>query len=174
MRKAVAIFLWSATILCISACGGEQPASQPESTIAETKVTPSPAPVTIPEEVTGFESKQLIDMASYKDQLLAGEESVLHTLEANLVALVEHNKADYNSDFVSDNVKEAMKYYYGEQFHYRFTVIESIEPNHMNGNWHVTVLGQRWDTTNQIVEDVKMMYSIGRDEQGEWKIYTID
>lgn len=173
MRKPVAIFLLSATILCMSACGDE-PVSQPESAIAETNVTSSPAPVTVLEEAIGLESGQLIDLASYEDELPAGEESVLHTLEANLMALVEYNEADYYADFASEILKEAMKYYYGEQFYYRFTAIESIESNHMNGNWHITVLGQRWDTTNQIVEDVKMMYSIGRDKQGEWKIYTID
>ncbi|WP_342437182.1 hypothetical protein NSS79_29235 [Paenibacillus sp. FSL L8-0436] len=126
------------------------------------------------EDVYNFDSGMFINLKSYEDQLTEENVSALSALEKNLAALVEHNNTDYNAGFVNEKLVDAMKYYYGEQFQYRFTAIESIEPNPMNGNLHITVTGQRLDTDTQTIEDVKMMYALGQNDQGNWVIYTID
>lgn len=126
------------------------------------------------EDVSNFESGMFINLKSYEDQLTEENVSALSALEKNLVALVEHNNTDYNAGLVNEKLVDAMKYYYGEQFQYRFTAIESIEPNPMNDNLHITVTGQRLDTNNQTIEDVIMMYALGQNDQGDWVIYTID
>jgi hypothetical protein len=125
-------------------------------------------------EEANFESGQLINLESYHDQLTDGKELVLTALENNLVSLVEHNNTLYRSGFVSEKSADAMKYYYGEQYRYRFTDIESIEQNLSYGNVHITVIGQRLDTTTGTIEEVKMMYAFRQNDQGEWMIHTID
>ncbi|MNC65802.1 hypothetical protein D3C75_1161250 [compost metagenome] len=68
-----------------------------------------------------------------------------------------------------------MDFYYGEQFQYNFSSIESIEKHaSIKNQLHITVLGERLDTTTDSVEQVRMMYAIRQSEQGDWDIYTID
>ncbi|WP_141504678.1 hypothetical protein [Paenibacillus luteus] len=126
------------------------------------------------EDISNFQSGMFIDLKAYEDQLMDEKASVLTALENNLVSLVDHSNTDYKSGFVSEKLADAMKYYYGDQFQYRFTEIESIEPNPKNDHLHITVLGQRLDTSLQTIEDIKMMYALGQNNQGDWVIYTID
>lgn len=68
-----------------------------------------------------------------------------------------------------------MEPYYDEQYQYKFTDIESIDsmlPNEHQVN--ITVTGQRLDMAAKTVENVKMLYAIRPNDQGEWVIYIID
>ncbi|WP_138751323.1 hypothetical protein [Paenibacillus sinopodophylli] len=121
-----------------------------------------------------FEPGLYIDLKSYEDQLNGQDVSALIVLENNLISLIEHDNTNYTAGFVTEKLAEAMKYYYGEKFHYRFTDIESVEPNPNNNHLHITVIGQRLDATSQTIEDVKLMYAIGQNDQSDWVIYTID
>ncbi len=89
--------------------------------------------------------------------------------------MVEHDHSLFESGFVNEKLVEAMEPYYGEQYHYKFTGIESIDDNLPNEQQvNVTVIGQRLDTTSDTIEDVKMLYAIRKNDIGEWVIYTID
>lgn len=68
-----------------------------------------------------------------------------------------------------------MEPYYDEHYQYKFTDIESIDfmlPNEHQVN--ITVIGQRLDMAAKTVENVKMLYAIRPNDQGEWVIYIID
>lgn len=166
MLKATAASILLASFILLSACAAEGNTQLNETTIG---VNTSEQ-----EDISHFESGMFIDLKAYEDQLADGKVPVLTALKNNLVALVEHSHNDYKTGFVTENLAEAMKYYYGEQFRYRFTEIESMIPNPKNDHLHITVLGQRLDTTTQTIEDFKMMYAIGQNDQGDWVIYTID
>ncbi|MDQ0061707.1 hypothetical protein [Paenibacillus harenae] len=192
MFKSTAITVLLTALILLTACGGDaEPKAEtdtevttPESHVAEVEtpgaengdnglkdqdVTETNQP-----DVDNFESAQLINLESYKDQFTDGKELVLTALENNLVSLVEHNDTLYRSGFVNEKLADDMKDYYGEQFKYRFIDIESIEQNLSWGNVHITVLGQRLDTTTKTISEVKMMYAFRENDEGEWMIHTID
>ncbi|MDQ0113331.1 hypothetical protein [Paenibacillus harenae] len=192
MIKCTAITVLLTALVLLTACRGEaDPKAEtntevttPENHIAEVEtpgaengdnglkdqdVTETNQP-----DADNFESAQLINLESYKDQFTDGKELVLTALENNLFSLVEHNDTLYRSGFVNEKLADDMKYYYGEQFKYRFIDIESIEQNLSWGNVHITVLGQRLDTTTKTISEVKMMYAFRENDEGEWMIHTID
>lgn len=116
-----------------------------------------------------------IDLELAKHTLQESDRPALDILEENLIALVQHDYELYRSGFVDDQLADAMEFYYGEQFQYKFSSIESIEKHQsIKNQLHITVLGERLDTTTDSVEQVRMMYAIRQSEQGDWDIYTID
>jgi hypothetical protein len=192
MLKSTALAVILTALIVLTACGGDSLPIKVSNTgvntsenLAAESESNSPAnddngqqeqdiTETNQPDVSNFKSGLYIDLKSYQDQLTEDDASVLTSLENNLVSLAEHNNTVYQSGFVTGRLAHAMSYYYGEQFQYRFTDIESIEPNPNNGHYHVTVIGQRLDTTTETIEDVKMMYALGQNDQQEWMIYTID
>lgn len=116
-----------------------------------------------------------IDLELAKHTLQESDRPALDILEENLIALVQHDRKLYRSGFVDDQLADAMDFYYGEQFQYKFSNIESIENNvSIKNQLHITVLGERLDTTTDSVEQVRMMYAIRQSKEGDWDIYTID
>ncbi|WP_128100149.1 hypothetical protein [Paenibacillus sp. DCT19] len=116
-----------------------------------------------------------IDLKLAKNTLKESDRPALDILEENLIALVQHDHELYRSGFVDDQLADALNFYYGEQFQYKFSSIESIEKHQsIKNQLHITVLGERLDTTTDSVEQVRMMYAIRQSEQGDWDIYTID
>ncbi|MDR6724543.1 hypothetical protein J2W91_003011 [Paenibacillus amylolyticus] len=116
-----------------------------------------------------------IDLKLAKHMLKESDRPALDILQENLIALVQHDHKLYRSGFVDDQLADAMDFYYGEQFQYKFSSIESIEKHaSIKNQLHITVLGERLDTTTDSVEQVRMMYAIRQSEQGDWDIYTID
>jgi hypothetical protein len=190
MLKSTAIAVILTALILLTACGGDSQPIEESNTGVNTREnagseSPSPAnddngiqepdsTETNQADVANFESGQFINMKSYLDQLTEDNALVLTALENNLDSLVEHNNTLYRSGFVNEKLADAMRYYYGEQFQYRFTDIESIEPNPRNENLHITVIGERLDTTTKTIEGVKMMYALGQNDKGEWIIHTID
>lgn len=192
MLKSAAITVILTALILLTACGGDaEPnvetntgVNTPKNHVAEGE-TPRAAnddigaqeqgvTETNQADVEDFESGQLINLESYKDQLTDDKELVLTALENNLFSLVEHDNTLYRSGFVTEKLADDMRYYYGEHFKYRFTDIESIEQNLSWGNVHITVMGQRLDTTTKTIQDVKMMYAFRKNDEGEWMIHTID
>lgn len=122
-----------------------------------------------------FEAGLTIDLDSAKDLLNKNERPTLSVLEKNLTALVQHDHNMYRSGFVNDRLADAMEFYYGKQFQYTFSSIESIgESTSIRNQVHITVLGERLDTTTGSVEKIKWMYAIRQNAQRDWDIYTID
>jgi len=81
----------------------------------------------------------------------------------------------FQAGFVNKKLADAMDPYYSTQFKYKFTGIESIDQHLSNEHQvNITVSGQRLDTVAGTIEDVKMLYAIRPNDQGEWVIYTID
>ncbi|WP_145053633.1 hypothetical protein [Paenibacillus xylanexedens] len=116
-----------------------------------------------------------IDLELAKNTLHESDRPALDILEENLIALVQHDHKLYRSGFVDDQLADALDFYYGEQFQYKFSSIESIEKHaSIKNQLHITVLGERLDTTTDSVEQVRMMYAIRQSKQGDWDIYTID
>lgn len=122
-----------------------------------------------------FKAEIAFDIDSYEKQLEENEREALNVVKNNLTALVTHDQKLYQADFVNEKLADAMKYYYGEQFQYKFTGIDSIE---RNTKYHIqlliTLVGERLDQATNTLEDVKMMYAISKNKQGDWKIDTID
>ncbi|MGM0882852.1 MAG: hypothetical protein ACQEXQ_17680 [Bacillota bacterium] len=192
MLKSTAIAVILTVLILMTACGGDsEPKAEsntvvnnPENLVAgRESLSPSndengeqDQDVTEKNQTdeANFESGLFIDMKSYQDQLNEDNAMVFAALENNLVSLVEHNNTLYRSGFVNEELADAMKYYYGEQFRYRFTDIESIEQNLPYENVHVTVIGQRLDSTTGATEDMKMLYAFRQNDQREWMIHTID
>ncbi|MDQ0720064.1 hypothetical protein QF049_001325 [Paenibacillus sp. W4I10] len=180
MIKAMTTLL--ASLIFLTACCGESLPKDEPSTSTNTP-TQKAAPVTTKSQDksaksspnTSFKAELAIDIESAKDSLKENERPALDVLEKNLTALVQHDHKLYRSGFVDDQLADAMDFYYGEQFQYTFSSIESIEKNaSITKQVHITVLGERLDTANHSVEKVKMMYAIRQNEQGDWDIYTID
>jgi hypothetical protein len=182
MLKAIAMTTLFASLIFLTACGGEiRPkdesntstnTSTPNTTSDPTKSQDTGAK---PLPTTSFKAEMAIDLESAKDPLTENERPALDVLEQNLIALVQHNHNQYRSGFVDEKLADAMDFYYGDQFQYKFSSIESIEKNAaIKNQLHITVLGERLDTTTNSVEDVKMMYAIRKNDQGDWDIYTID
>ncbi|MCM3174569.1 hypothetical protein [Paenibacillus sp. MER 99-2] len=116
-----------------------------------------------------------IDLKLAKNTLQESDRPALDILEENLIALVQHDHKLYRSGFVDDQLADALDFYYGEQFQYKFSSIESIKKQtSIKNQLHITVLGERLDTTTDSVEQVRMMYAIRQSKQGDWDIYTID
>lgn len=166
MLKFIANTVVLTTFILLAACGGNVNQTE-ETNIQATNSAPSSVEA-------DFKSEILIHFTSYHDQVNESELPVLKTLETNLIALVEHDHTLFKSGFVNEDLANSMDYYYGEQFLYRFTDIDSMEHITAYKQWNITVVGQRMDTTSQAVEDIKMLYAIRQNELGEWVIYTID
>lgn len=178
MKKSLVKIMVLVVCVFLTACGGnEAPESEPNT------VTSSPIDNSTGSEGNSvdkepplsdsFEAGLLIDLASYEDQLTESDLPALEVLENNLTALVDHDHALYQSGFENETLKDAMKYHYSEQFQYKFTDIESIELPKQH-QVHITVIGQRLDTASNTVKDVKMMYVLKPNNQGNWIIHMID
>lgn len=178
MKKFLAKIMILVVCIFLTACGGNEAKKSEPNTVTTTPIDNSKSSEENsvdkePRPSDSFEAGLLIDLALYKDQLPESDLPSLEVLENNLTALVEHDHALYQSAFENETLKDAMKYYYSEQFQYKFTDIESIELPKQH-QVHITVIGQRLDTTNDIVEDVKMMYVLKPNNQGNWIIHMID
>lgn len=181
MLKSVAVIVTLTSLIFLTACGGGT-ASREESkpglnttNNASSSMENSNKPETNETKAVNFKSEILLDFNAYQDQLTESDLPALQVLEKNLTALVEHDHVLYQSGFVNEKLAEAMDNYYSEDFQYRFTDIESIESNLPNENQvNITVIGQRLDEKAGTVEDVKMLYAIRPNDQGDWVIYTID
>lgn len=178
MLKAIAMTTLLASLMFLTACGGN---SLPKDETSTSTNTPTSNPTKSQDTEakassnTTFKAELEIDLEAAKEPLTENERPALDVLEQNLNALVQHDHKQYLSGFVDDKLANAMDFYYGEQFKYKFTSIESIENNaSIKSQVQVTVLGERLDTTTDSVEDVKMMYAIRKNDQGDWDIYTID
>lgn len=159
MRKGFAMITLFLSLLLVTAC------------VTNPQATP---PILILS--TSFESELAIDLESAKDSLTENERPALDVLEQNLTALVQHDHSQYRSGFVDEQLADALDFYYSEEFQYKFSSIESIEKHpSIKNQLHITVLGERLDTTtHSSVENIKMMYAIRQSDQGDWAIYTID
>ncbi|WP_336783386.1 hypothetical protein [Paenibacillus illinoisensis] len=182
MIKTSVVTTLLTSLFFLTACSGES-LSKDEPTPSTNTPTRNISPNTTKSQDTGakpssntsFKAELAIDLESAKNLLKENERSALDVLEKNLTALVEHDHKLYRFGFVDDRLADAMDFYYGEQFQYMFSNIESIEKKEANYNQlHITVLGERLDTTTDTIEKVKMMYAIRQNEQGDWDIYTID
>ncbi|NUU79808.1 hypothetical protein [Paenibacillus xylanilyticus] len=170
------------SLIFLMACSGESlPKDKPSTSTniptqnEATDTTNSQDTSAKPSSNTSFKAELAIDLESAKNPLNENERPALDVLEKNLTALVQHDHKLYRSGFVDDQLADAMDFYYGEQFQYTFSSIESIEKSaSIKKQVHITVLGERLDTTTNSVEEVKMMYAIRQNEQGDWDIYTID
>lgn len=182
MLKTIARMLMLMSLIFLAACAGDVKPIEEPSTGANTP-TQSPAMNTQkpqntepkqPNE-TSFKAELSINLKSYSDQLTEYDLPALEVLDKNLTALVEHDHTLYQSGFVNKKLADAMEPYYDEQYQYKFTDIESIDsmlPNEHQVN--ITVTGQRLDMAAKTVENVKMLYAIRPNDQGEWVIYIID
>ncbi|KAA9008657.1 hypothetical protein F4V43_00565 [Paenibacillus spiritus] len=121
-----------------------------------------------------FQSGIWIDFQAYSGSIPQKDAPVLAALKNNLSALTELNHARFRSGFVNEALADSMESYYGEQFRYRFTELEAIEEVPDYHQWNITVAGSRMDTSTGIVDEVKMLYALRADGNGEWLIYTID
>ncbi|MBT2292974.1 hypothetical protein J7E73_28435 [Paenibacillus albidus] len=182
MLKAIAMPTLLASLIFLTACGGDSLPKDESSTSTNTPnqnttsdTTRSQDTVAKSSSNTSFKAELAIDLESAKDPLTENERPALDLLEQNLTALVQHDHKLYRSGFVDEKLADAMDFYYGEQFQYKFSSIVSIEENaSIKNQMHITVLGERLDTTTNSVEDIKMMYAVRQNEQEDWDIYTID
>lgn len=152
------------SLIFLTACGVvTEQVKEPQSSATKQPYTAS------------FKAELSLNLQSYHDQLSEEELPALEVLEDNLTALVEHDHTLFISGFVNEKLAEAMEPYYSEQFQYKFTAIESIDHNLPNEHQvNITVIGERLDRATEIIDDVKMLYAIRPNDQGEWVIYTID
>lgn len=164
MVKSFATMVMLTFLIFLTACGeNAKPIEEPQS--IETQQP----------NVASFTAELSINLQSYQDQLTESDLPALEVLDSNLTALVEHDHTLFQSGFVNEKLADAMEPYYSEQYLYKFTAIESIDPNLPNEHQvNITVIGQRLDTATEIIENVKMLYAIRPNDQGEWVIYTID
>ncbi|WP_028562578.1 hypothetical protein [Paenibacillus pinihumi] len=163
MVKLIGMIVILSGLVFTGACGGN-----PESQMAANTESR-------PENTTNFKAELSINLESYQNQLPESDLPALDVLKNNLAALIEHDHKLYNSGFVNEDLADAMKFYYSDQFQYKFTDIESMKYDLPNEHEvHITVIGQRLDTTAGTVEDVKMFYAIQPNKQGEWFIHMID
>lgn len=164
MLKFMSQIVMLTSLILLTACGEvTEQVKEPQSSATKQPYTAS------------FKAELSLNLQSYLDQLSEEELPALRVLEHNLTALVEHNHTLFISGFVNEKLAEAMEPYYSEQFQYRFTSIESIDHNLPNEHQvNITVIGERLDRATAIIDDVKMLYAIRPNDQGEWVIYTID
>lgn len=182
MPKAIVTTFLSIFLIFLTACSNDSllkdKPSISESELkydAASDITIMQDTVTKPSSNIDFEAGLTIDLESAKDLLNENERPALSLLEKNLTALVQHDHNMYRSGFVNDRLADAMEFYYGKQFQYTFSSIESIEEStSVRNQVHVTVLGERLDTATDSVEKVKLMYAIRQNAQQDWDIYTID
>lgn len=164
MLKFMSQIVMLTSLIFLTACGEvTEQVKEPQSSATKQPYTAS------------FKAELSLNLQSYHDQLSEEELPALEVLEDNLTALVEHDHTLFISGFVNEKLAEAMEPYYSEQFQYRFTAIESIDHNLPNEHQvNITVIGERLDRATEIIDDVKMLYAIRPNDQGEWVIYTID
>lgn len=182
MPKAIVITFLSIFLIFLTACSNDSllkdKPSISESELkydAASDITITQDTVTKSSSNIDFEAGLTIDLESAKDLLNENERPALSVLEKNLTALVQHDHNMYRSGFVDDRLADAMEFYYGKQFQYKFSSIESIEEStSIRNQVHITVLGERLDTTTGSVEKIKWMYAIRQNAQRYWDIYTID
>lgn len=164
MLKFMSQIIMLTSLIFLTACGEvTEQVKEPQSSATKQPYTAS------------FKAELSLNLQSYHDQLSEEELPALEVLKDNLTALVEHDHTMFLSGFVNEKLAEAMEPYYSEQFQYRFTAIESIDHNLPNEHQvNITVIGERLDRATEIIDDVKMLYAIRPNDQGEWVIYTID
>lgn len=164
MLKWIGQIVLLTSLIFLTACGNvAEQEKEPVSSATKQPYTAS------------FKAEMSLNLESYHDQLSEIELPALEVLEDNLTALVEHDHTLFISGFVNEKLAEAMEPYYNEHFQYKFTGIESIERNLPNEHQvNITVIGERLDRAMEIIENVKMLYAIRPNDQGEWVIYTID
>lgn len=182
MPKAIVIIFLSIFLIFLISCSNDS-LPKDEPSISESEPNPDAASdITIMHDTVtksssniDFEAGLTIDLESAKDLSNENERPALSVLEKNLTALVQHDHKMYRSGFVDDRLADAMEFYYGKQFQYKFSSIESIEEStSIRNQVHITVLGERLDTTTGSVEEIKWMYAIRQNAQRDWDIYTID
>lgn len=182
MPKAIVITFLSIFLILLTACSNDSlPKDEPSisesepNTEAALDITKTQDAVMKSSSNMDFEAGLTIDLESAKDLLKENAHPALGVLEKNLTALVEHDHKMYRSGFVNGRLADAMEFYYGEHFQYKFSSIESIEEStSIRNQVHITVLGERLDTTTGSVEKIKWMYAIRQNAQRDWDIYTID
>lgn len=179
MPKAIVITFLSIFLILLTACSNDSlPKDEPSisesepNTEAALDITKTQDAVMKSSSNMDFEAGLTIDLESAKDLLKENERPAL---EKNLTALVEHDHKMYRLGFVNGRLADVMEFYYGEHFQYKFSSIESIgESTSIRNQVHITVLGERLDTTTGSVEKIKWMYAIRQNAQRDWDIYTID
>lgn len=182
MLKSIVMGVIMTSLIFLTACGGNVKQKDESGIVANTpthnsmnNTEESQSTEIKPTNEANFKAELTINLKSYQDQMTESDLPSLEVLEANLTALVEHDHELFQSGFVNKRLAVAMEPYYGEQFQYKFTGIESIDQNLTNEHQvNITVIGQRLDTTTGTIEDVKMLYAIRSNDQGKWVIHTID
>ncbi|KGP77612.1 MULTISPECIES: hypothetical protein [Paenibacillus] len=177
MIKSFALTVLLTSFILLTACGDTtSPNDEPNNT---TNTSQNSSPETSPspeaDPSTKFKPGIDIDFKEAESSLTEEESPLLDVLKLNLKGLVEHDHNLYRSGFVTEKLADSMDGYYSEEFQYNFSTIESIENNESIKNQvHVTVLGERLDSSTDTIEEVKMMYAVRMNNEGMWSIYTID
>nr|WP_154894115.1 hypothetical protein [Paenibacillus xylanexedens] len=136
MPKAIVITFLSILIFLTACSNDSLPKDEPSISEIEpnhdaaTDITITQDAVTKSSSNIDFEAGLTIDLESAKDLLKKNERPALSVLEKNLTALVQHDHKMYRSGFVDDRLADAMEFYYGEHFQYKFSSIESITSDH--------------------------------------------
>lgn len=177
MLKSLALRALLTSLILLTACGDTASPTNDSKNMTNTTQNSIPDTSKSPEveASTNFNPSLDIDFKKAEGSLSEDELPLLDVLEKNLNALVQHDHNLYRSGFVTEKLADAMEFYYSEEFMYKFSAIESIEKGvSIKNQVHITILGERLNTTTETVEDVKMMYAIRMNDRGEWSIYTID
>lgn len=182
MLKSIAMMVVLISLIFLTACGGDAKPNEGPNNGTNTPINGSTIKAensnnteTKQSNEASFKAELSINLKSYQDQLTESDLPALEVLQKNLTALVEHDHTLFQSGFVNQKLADAMDSYYGKQFEYKFIDIDSIDSDLPNEHQlNITVIGQRLDTTAGTIEDVKMLYAIRPNDQGEWVIYTID
>ncbi|KGP77359.1 MULTISPECIES: hypothetical protein [Paenibacillus] len=179
MLKSIALTALLTSFILLTACGDtNSPTEEPTNTTNTSQNSASDTsknPDSETESSTKFNSGNDIDFKEAESSLTEDQSPILDVLKLNLEGLVEHDHDQYRSGFVTEKLADAMEGYYSDDFQYHFSTIESIQKSESIKNQvHVTVLGERLDSKSDSIENVKMMYAIRMNNEGEWSIYTID
>ncbi|MHA7967287.1 hypothetical protein ACX93W_24505 [Paenibacillus sp. CAU 1782] len=196
MIKAFVTSILLASFIFLSACGlnatppvkADAAARNPDTADGSfSQTTPTSNASTVPAQSEkseadsvepdhqSFVAELAFDLNSIEDQLTENERPALEVLQNNLNALVNHDHAAFKSGFVSEELAEALDFYYGDHLQYRFTELEQFERHsYIENQVHFTIAGERLDTTTDTIEQERLMYAIRQDDQGKWTIYTID
>ncbi|OWA35405.1 hypothetical protein B9G55_12220 [Saccharibacillus sp. O16] len=122
-----------------------------------------------------FKPANTIDFQSLESKSNPQEQQAFEVLKNNLNALVKHDRNLFESGMATEKLAEDMKDYLDHKWLYKFTKIESVEKNQdIKNQFQITVIGERLDTSIKNLENLRLMYAIRYDDQGHWKIYTID
>lgn len=183
MLKTIAKITVTASVILLAACAGEVKPNQDFSNIGT--ISPSPSPAIQAEQMPGkdiikpdatdFQAGVLIDWSAAEDQLTENHRPALVALNQALVALVEHDYESFRVGFVTEELADALDFYYDDQAEFSFTNLEDIYVHdRIDNQLNLTVAGQRLDAETKTIEDLKYLYAIRLNDQGEWKIHTID